>query len=174
MYNTPEQVTEFNRSALDAALQLSKIALDTTERLVGLQLVATKETLAEASQSLGPLIEARDLQALLDLRTKLTGNGIENAAAYSRGLYDVATYARAQISALFKGHLAALNQSVTGNMDREAKAAPADADDNMVKTTEQKPVFSDVSVKTTVDATPAARKPKPAARKQKPATRARG
>ncbi len=171
MYNTPEQVTEFNRSALDAALQLSKIALDTTERLVGVQLVATRETLAEASQSLGPLIEARDLQTLLDLRAKLTENGIENAATYSRSLYDVATYAKARISALFNGHLATFNQFATGNMGAEVKAAPIGTDNDMAKTAKQKPGFSNGSVKTTVDATPAARKPKPAAKKQKSTAR---
>ncbi len=174
MYNTPEQAAEFNRSTLNAALQLGKIALDTTERLVGLQLVTTKETLAQAGQSLGPLIEARDLQTLLDLRAKLTETGIENAAAYSRSLYDVAAYAKAQISALFKSHLATLNPSVPGNMDKDVKAAPAGVDDDMEKTTKQKPDFSDVSVKATVDATPVARKPKSVAKKQKPTTRTRG
>ncbi len=145
MYNMPEQVTEFNRSALDAALQLGRIALDTTERLVGLQLVATRETLAGASQSLKPMIEARDLQTLLDLRAKLTANSIENAAAYSHSLFEVANDAKVQISNLLNGHLATFNQSATGNTDKV--------------------------VNTPVVVAPAVKKPKPAAKKAKSSTR---
>ena len=62
MYNTPEQVTEFNKSVVNAALQLTKIVLDTTERFVGLQLEASKASFDDASQTLRTLTEARDPQ----------------------------------------------------------------------------------------------------------------
>ncbi|MBU6504707.1 MAG: phasin family protein [Betaproteobacteria bacterium] len=176
MYNAPEQVTEFNKSALNAALQLAKISLDTTERLVGLNLEASKETFADASDALRTLNDVRDPQALLDLRTKLTEKGVEQFTALSRSLYDVGAHAQSQISALFEAHVADWNQSVAKNIDQAIKAAPAGADvaiaavkstvaataaafDGVTKTAKQVASFADASVKATVDAASAALKP---------------
>ncbi len=176
MYNTPEQVTEFNKSAVNAALQLTKIALDTAERFVGLQLEAGKDSFAEVSETLRALTEARDPQQLLDLRAKLTDKGVEKATAYSRSLYDVAAHAQAQVSALLEGQAADWNQSIASNIDKAVKAAPAGADvaiaavkstvaattaafDGVTKTAKQMASFADASVKATVDAATAAMKP---------------
>src|SRR5487761_1946631 len=176
MYNTPEQVTEFNKSAVNAALQLTKIILDTTERFVGLQLEASKTSFAEASETLRALTESRDPQHLLDLRAKMTEKGVEKATAYSRSLYDVAAHAQAQVSALLEGQAADWNQSVASNIDKAVKAAPAGADvaiaavkstvaattaafDGVTKTAKQMASFADASVKATVDAASAAMKP---------------
>ncbi len=176
MYNTPEQVTEFNKSAVNAALQLTKIILDTTERFVGLQLEAGKDSFAEASETLRALTESRDPQHLLDLRAKMTEKGVEKATAYSRSLYDVAAHAQAQVSALFEGQAADWNQTIASNIDKAAKAAPAGADvaiaavkstvaattaalDGVTKTAKQMASFADASVKATVDAATAAMKP---------------
>ncbi len=181
MYNTPEQVTELNKSVINAALQLTKIALDTTEHLVGLQLTVAKETFADASQTLRPLTEARDLQTLQDLRSKLTENGVEKATAYSRSFYEVATHAQAQISALFEGYMAEWNQTVARNIDQAVKSAPAGADvaiaalqstataataafEGVTKTAKQATGIADASVKATVKAASTAKKSKPSAR----------
>ncbi len=176
MYNAPEQVTEFNKSVLNAALQLAKISLDTTERLLGLHLEAGKESFADASAALHTLSEARDPQAFLDLRTKLSEKGVERITAFSRSLYDVGAYAQSQVSALFEAQIADWNQSVANNIDQAVKAAPAGADvaiaavkstvaataaalDGVTKTAKQVASFADASVKATVDAASAALKP---------------
>ena len=176
MYNAPEQVTEFNKSALNAALQLAKISFDTAERLVGLQLEAGKATFADASESLKTLTEARDPQALLGLRTELNQKSVQKATAYSRSIYDVAAHAQAQISALLEGNFADFNQTVTSNIDKAVKSAPAGTDvamaamkstiaastaafDGLTKSAKQVANFTDASVKATVDAATAAMKP---------------
>lgn len=176
MYNAPEQVTEFNKSVLNAALQLAKISLDTTERLLGLHLEAGKETFADASDALRTLSEAHEPQALLDLRAKLTEKSVEKFTALSRSLYDVAAHAQSQVSALVEVQIADWNQSVAKNIDQAVKAAPAGADvaiaavkstvaataaafDGATKTAKQMANFADASVKATVDAATAALKP---------------
>ncbi len=176
MYSTPEQVTEFNKSAVNAALQLTKIAFDTTERLVGLQLEASKESFADASETLRSLSEARDPQQMLSLRAKLTETGVSKVTAYSRSLYDVAAHAQAQISALLEGNLAEWNQAVATNIDKAVQAAPAGSDmaiaavkstiaattaafDGVTKSAKQVASFADASIKATVDAASAALKP---------------
>ncbi len=176
MYNMPEQATELNKTALNAALQLAKISLDTTERLVGLHLEASKASFADASNTLRSITESRDPQAMLDLRGKLTEKNVEKITAYSRSLYDVAAHAQAQISALLEGQVAEWNQSVATQIDNAVKSAPAGADvaiaavkstvaattaalDGVTKTAKQVANFADASVKATVDAASAAMKP---------------
>lgn len=176
MYSVPEQVTEFNKSVLDAALQLGRITMDTTERLVGLQLEASKDGFADASETLKSFAEARDPQGLVSLRNKLTEKGVEKATAFSRSVYDVAAYAQSQISALMESQIAGWNQAVANNVDKVVKSAPAGADvavaavkstvaattaaiDSVTKTAKQVANFTDASVKATVDAATAAMKP---------------
>ncbi len=176
MYNAPEQVREFNKSALNAALQLAKISLDTTERLLGLHLEAGKDTFSEASDALRTLTEAREPQAMFDLRSKLSGKGVEKLTTFSRSLYDVAAHAQAQVSAVIEAQVADWNQSVAHNIDQAVKAAPAGADvaiaavkstvaattaaiDGVTKTAKQVANFADASVKATVDAATAAMQP---------------
>ncbi len=101
MYIESDQMTEFNKSALDTALQLSQIALNSTEKLVGLQWVSTRQSLADAHNVLQPETDLWDLPTLLGLRAKLTEKTVENAATYLRSIYEVAAYTKNQIADLF-------------------------------------------------------------------------
>ncbi len=101
MYNESDQMTEFSKSTLDTALQLSQIALNSTEKLVGLQWVSTRQSLADAHSVLQPETDLWDLPTLLGLRAKLTEKSVENAATYLRNIYEVAAYTKDQIADLF-------------------------------------------------------------------------
>jgi phasin family protein len=176
MYNVPEQVTEFNKSVLDAALQLGKISMDATERLLGIQLEASKDSFADASEALKALSEAHDPQGLFDLRAKMTEKGIDKATAYSRSVYDVAAYSQSQVSAFLEAQMAEWNKAVASNMDKVVKSAPVGADvavaavkstvaattaamDTVTKSAKQLASFADAGVKAAVDAASAAMKP---------------
>ncbi len=100
MYKESDQVTEFNKSALNTVLQLTQIALHSTERLVDLQLGSTKQTLADAHHVLQPETDLWDVPTLFNLRNKLTEKSVENATVYLRNLYDVAAYTKNQIAEL--------------------------------------------------------------------------
>ncbi len=101
MYKESDQMTEFNQSAMDTALQLTEIALNSTERLVGLQWISTKQSLADAQSVLQIESDLWDLPTLIGLRTKLTEKSVENASVYLRTVYEVAAYTKDQIADLF-------------------------------------------------------------------------
>lgn len=177
MYNVPEQVTDFNKTSLNAALQLARISLDTTERLVGLQLQASKDNFVQTSEALKAVSEAgTNPQTLNALRTQYAQSNVDRLTAYSRSVYEVAANAQAQLSALFENNAAQFNQDVASNVDQAIKTAPAGSDvaiaavkstmaataaalDGMTKTAKQMASFTDASVKATVDAATAAMKP---------------
>ncbi len=196
MYNATEQATIFNKSVIDAALQFSKIAQDTTERIVGIHLEAVKETFESVSETLRPLTAAQDLQTLLDLRAKFTESRVENATAYSRSLCDVVNYAKVRISDLVNGQLAVWNQAVTRNIingagnenpvsadlaiasPQSTVAATANTFDGIAKTVNSDSEFSKASVKSAVEAativkkaTPTPVKEKTVVKKAKPAAK---
>jgi phasin family protein len=176
MFNANEHYTEFNKSMLNSALQMAKISMDTVERLMGLNLEAGKENFAHISDTLKNLGEARDAQALTTVRNQINEKLVEKSTGYARSIYDVTTNAQAQISALVENHIASLNQSLTSNIDKAVKSAPAGADvaiaalkssvaattaalDGVTKTAQTVASFTDASIKATVDAASAAIKP---------------
>lgn len=173
MFTAPEQFTEFNKSAVDAALNLVKIGFDTTERLVGLHLEASKEGFADLTKSAKALSEVKDPQTLLELRSKYTESGVEKAMEYSRSIYEVVTQSQGRLSALYEHHTAELNKNVAAAIEKAVKSAPAGADvaiaamkssvaataaavDSVTKAAKQVANFADAGVKATATAATAA------------------
>jgi phasin family protein len=164
MFTAPEQFTDFNKSSIDTVLQFAKISFDAAERLMNLQLQATKESVDQVVRNLKTIAEARDPQQLLDVRNQLTEGGVERVTAYSRSVYDVASHAQSQLSQLIEGRLSELSQSVTSGIDKAVKSAPpgaevgiaamksavaatTDAVDGFTKAAKQVASFADANVK---------------------------
>lgn len=173
MFNTADQVTEFNKNAMDVAMGLAKLSFDATERVIGLNLEASKESFAEASKTAKALSEVKDAQGLMELRAKLTEAGVEKALDYSRTMYEVAAETQAQVSALFETQSSELNKSFASAIEKAVKSAPVGADvaiaavkstvaasnaalDTMTKAAKQVTNFADASVKATSAAATAA------------------
>ena len=172
-FSAPEQITDFSKSALETALSLAKISFDATEKLIALSLEASKENFAEAAKSAKAMVEVKDPQALLDLRSKLTESSVEKVLDYSRSLYEVAQHTQGQVSAVFEHQAAELNKNVASAIDKAVKSAPAGADvaiaalksgvaataaavDSVTKAAKQISTFTDASVKATSEAATAA------------------
>lgn len=173
MSSVPEQVSEFNKSALDAALSLAKITFDASERLMSLSLEASKESFAEAAKNAKALMEVKDPQHLMELRSKLTESSVEKVMEYSRSLYEVATHTQGQLSSVLEHHTAELNKNMASAIDKAVKSAPAGTDvaiaaikssvaataaavDSVTKAAKQVASFTDASVKASSEAASAA------------------
>lgn len=173
MFTAPEQFTELNKTALEAVLNLAKISFDTTERLIGLNLEASKEGFADFTKSAKALVEVKDPQSLLELRSKLTEAGVEKAMDYSRNVYEVVTQTQGKLSSLYEQHSSELNKNVAAAIEKAVKSAPAGADvaiaamkssvaataaavDSVTKAAKQVASFADASVKATSEAATAA------------------
>jgi phasin family protein len=128
MVNLAEQMNELNNTAVLSAARFSKLSLDSAERLLALQLGFAKSALGDATRTARAATGTQDAQQLLALRTKAAETAMSQWLEYSRGLYEVASDAQAELSKLAEERLADLQRSITDTVDQAAKSAPAGSD----------------------------------------------
>ena len=173
MFTSADQVTDFNKSTIEAMMGVAKLSFDATERVFGLSLEIGKESFADATKTAQALVEVKDAHGLLDLRTKTTEASVEKALDYSRNFYEVAANTQSQLSAMFEHHSAEMNKNFAAAVEKAVKSAPVGADvalaavkssvaattaamESMTKAAKQVSNYADAGVKATTEAAVAA------------------
>jgi len=128
MGDLAEQLNEFNSNAVLAAARLSKLSLDSTERLLALQMSFAKSALGDATRNARAAAGTQDAQQLLALRAKAAEEAMSQWLEYSRGLYEVASEAQAELTRLAEERMAALQRTVTDSVEQATRSAPAGSD----------------------------------------------
>ena len=128
MYSPTEQFAELNKVNVAQAGKLAAIAMDNTEKLVRLNLTAVKATLAQGIENAQAVAAAKDVQEFMALRAKLAESGVQTALAYSRTLYELASEAQAEYSAVSEEVWSGYTKGVAQWVDTAAKSAPAGSD----------------------------------------------
>jgi phasin family protein len=128
MANLNNQFAEINQSAVDAAARLSKVSIESAERMFALQLAFAKAALADATSTARAAASTQDPQQLLALRTKSAEAAMSQMIELSRSLYEVASGAQAEFTKLAEERLSAVQRGVTESVDQAAKSAPAGSD----------------------------------------------
>jgi phasin family protein len=123
-----EQFIATQKSSVQALTGLSEQAFLSFEKLVELNMAATKAILGESLTSLQEMASAKDPQAVLALQSGLLQPMAEKAAAYSRHLYDIAAGASADFSKTLESTTAESQKSVTAFLESSLKNAPAGSD----------------------------------------------
>jgi len=122
---TVEQVMASQKATVETLLGLTTKAFEGVERIVELNLTASKAALAETSETAKAFLSVKDAQELMALQSGLLQPLAEKTAAYSRHLYDIATGSTAELSKAFEGQAAEAQQKFMGLVDNVAKNAPA-------------------------------------------------
>jgi phasin family protein len=128
MATVANPLSELSTATVDAATRLTRISMDSTERAIAVQLEYAKGALSQASLNAKALAGARDVQELLQLRTRIAENALENIMGYSRSLYEVASEAQSELSKLAEERMSSFQKAVTETVDQAAKSAPAGGD----------------------------------------------
>lgn len=128
MANLNNPFAEVNQSAVDAATRLSKVSIDSAERIFALQLAFAKAALADATKTAKVAASTQDPQQLLALRTQSAEAAMTQMIELSRSLYEVASEAQAEFTKLAEDRLSALQRGVTESVDQATKSAPAGSD----------------------------------------------
>ena len=128
MANLNNQFAEINQSAVDAAAKLSKVSIESAERMFALQLAFAKAALADATSTARAAATTQDPQQLLALRTKSAEAAMSQMIELSRSLYEVASGAQAEFTKLAEERLSAVQRGVTESVDQAARSAPAGSD----------------------------------------------
>ncbi|MCC7484965.1 MAG: phasin family protein [Burkholderiales bacterium] len=125
MYQAPEQVVAFNKAGFEAAVKFAGVALQGAERILELQVRATRNAIAESVENAKAIAAVKDIQQLAALKDSLAQPAIEKATAYARSVYDVTAATQAEFGKLIEEQVAEFNKQVVATLDRMAKNAPA-------------------------------------------------
>jgi phasin family protein len=122
---TVEQVLASQKANVETLMGLTTKAFEGVEKIVELNLTASKAALAETSEHAKALLSVKDAQELMALQSGLFQPLAEKTAAYSRHLYEIASGAGAEFGKTFEGQAAEAQKKFMGLVDNAAKNAPA-------------------------------------------------
>jgi phasin family protein len=125
---TANPLSDLGREAVATAAKATRISLDSAERAITVQIEYAKGALEQATLTARAVSQAKDVNELLALRSRIAENALENLMGYSRSLYDVASEAQAEYSRLAEERMSSFQQTVTQGVDQAAKAAPGGSD----------------------------------------------
>ena len=122
---TAEQIMASHKANIETLFGLTHKAFEGVEKLVELNLQATKAALAETANHAQAVMGAKDAQEFMALQASMVQPLAEKTAAYSRHLYDIASAAGVELGKTYEGQAAEAQKKLAGLVDSAAKNAPA-------------------------------------------------
>ncbi|MBP6850086.1 MAG: phasin family protein [Rhodoferax sp.] len=122
---TVEQVMASHKANIETLMGLTSKAFEGVEKIVELNLTASKAALSESTEYAKAVLSVKDAQELLTLQSGLMQPLAEKTAAYSRHLYDIASGSSAEFGKAVEEQAADAQKKFMGLVDTAAKNAPA-------------------------------------------------
>src|SRR3954468_16964431 len=122
---TAEQVLVSQKASVETLFGLTTKAFEGVEKLIELNVTASRAALTEAANTAQAALNVKDAQELLTLQASLFQPLAEKTAAYSRHLYDIAQGTGAEFSKAFEARASEAQQAFVGLVDSASKNAPA-------------------------------------------------
>ena len=122
---TAEQLMASHKANIETLFGLTQKAFEGVEKLVELNVQATKAALAETANNAQSVMGVKDAQELLALQASMVQPLAEKTAAYSRHLYDIAQSAGVEISKTFEGQTAEAQKKFADLVESATQNAPA-------------------------------------------------
>lgn len=122
---TVEQVVAAHKANIETLFGLTNKAFEGVEKIVELNLSASKAALNEVAGHTQSVLSVKDVQELLALQQSLFQPLADKAAAYSRHLYDIASSTGAEFTKVAEGQTADAQSKFSNIVDSAAKNAPA-------------------------------------------------
>lgn len=95
---TPESFATSNKALVDTLVNLANTALAAAERVVSLNTETARTLVEDGAANTKALLGAKTPQELINIQAHLAQPGVEKAVAYSRGLYEIASKAQADLT----------------------------------------------------------------------------
>jgi len=122
---TAEQLIAAQKANLETLFGLTQKAFEGVEKLVDLNLQATKAAFTESATNAQAILSVKDAQELLALQASLMQPLAEKASAYSRQLYEIASGTGAEFAKAAEGQAADAQKKFLSVVDNVAKNSPA-------------------------------------------------
>ena len=125
LYPTPENLSEAQKQNIDAMMKRSQKAFEGVEKMVELQLNAARSSLQETSEKFKALMSVKDAQEMVTINKDAAAPTAEQALAYSRTIYDIASQTSSEVQRLIDAQIADANKKLVDALDEFARNAPA-------------------------------------------------
>ena len=122
---TAEQLIASQKANLETLMGLTSKAFEGVEKLVELNMSASRAALADANNTAQALLGVKDAQELIALQAGLFQPLAEKTAAYSRHLVEIAQGTSAEFTKAFEAQTADLQKGIANLVESTAKNAPA-------------------------------------------------
>ena len=122
---TAEQIVAAQKANIETLFGLTQKAFEGVEKLVELNVQATKAALSESANSAQALLSVKDAQELLTLQASLMQPLADKTLAYSRHLYDIASGTSAEFSKAAEEQANDAQKKFMAVVDNAAQNAPA-------------------------------------------------
>jgi phasin family protein len=122
---TAEQIVAAQKANIETLFGLTQKAFEGVEKLVELNVQATKAALAESANNAQAMMSVKDAQELLTLQASLMQPLAEKTVAYSRHLYDIASGTSAEFGKAAEAQASDAQKKFMAVVDNAAKNAPA-------------------------------------------------
>lgn len=122
---TAEQILAAQKANIETIFGLTQKAFEGVEKLVELNVQATKAAMSESANNAQAMLSAKDAQELLSLQASLMQPLAEKTLAYSRHLYDIASGTGAEFTKAAEEQTSDAQKKFMAAVDSAAKNAPA-------------------------------------------------
>ena len=128
---TTEQFIASQKATVETLFGLTHKAFEGVEKLVELNLQASKAALADTAHQTQAFMGVKDAQELMAMQAGLMQPLAEKTAAYSRHLYDIASGTTSEFNKAVKSQTADAQAKFMSLVDGAAKNAPAGSETAM-------------------------------------------
>ncbi len=125
MYITADQIAATNQANLATTMALANKTFAGFEKLVELNMAATKALITESIEHAKSLLSAKDLQQAVELQTSLVAPLAEKSVSYGRHVYGIAVETGAEYTKAAEVKAAETQKVFNQVIENVAKNAPA-------------------------------------------------
>ena len=122
---TSDQIVAAQKANMETLFGLTQKAFSGVEKLVELNVQASKAALSESAEQAQAMLSVKDAQELMALQASMMQPLAEKAMAYSRHLYDIANGTAGEFSKAAEAQAADAQKKFMDVVDNAAKNAPA-------------------------------------------------
>lgn len=122
---TAEQLLAAHKTNVETFFGLTSKAFEGVEKLIDLNVTASKLALQEAAETAQALLSVKDAQELMALQAALFQPLAEKTAEYSRHVYDIGAGTGAEFGKAFEDQLSESQKKFLAVVDNAARNAPA-------------------------------------------------
>jgi len=124
MVQVPEQLSAWQRAALDATIAYAQATLAGAEQLLRLNLEAARAALEQQAQAARDLLSAEDPQELLKLRSRLAQTSMQRTASYAQNIYELVSQTQAQLASLAQEQWSQANEKALQRAKQAGRELP--------------------------------------------------